>query len=556
MRHTNPPPPWSQRLVRLENAEAEIIQETEMEGEEAVGRRPSPVTRSSPKTVAGTNTVAGFANTRPHSNPSIGADGVASKHSDRGEIAAGRRPGGASRASAGATTDEDRDARELESMLMGLEIDREEPSWAAGRDHSGNTPVVDLTGEELGDAAVVGRGPGEEGASKQQSPSPPALGGSVVGPAGLGGHAVAGEGVLGDTIRGASGSASGVEESFTIQDWDFGGAPGEPSSSRRGDSGLADGVLAGGDGLGGRATTAAHQDDRSPAPFTISDVEGEAEDGERALRSKNPAAAAAAAAAASADADLTRDLLGSIAETLTPSASAEARDGAPDSPPLLLVTKSELSLVNLMAEAGEESGELLGAGSRAPEDESPRLEAVVVAGREALAPVFGAEGEGAGAGRRQGRRPAPFERSSSAFDDALFGEGSEAHTGVSADDGLAARFEGGVSSPSRGGGGGGVKEAVVEAGRGVKALSARGKVLMSGVGRKVGRGGGASDGAVGHSHAAAAPVFSLGHERWVTCGFASSLTVSRAGHEDAVGRALRDASSVLALDSMNYFLSR
>ncbi|CAN0049048.1 unnamed protein product, partial [Hapterophycus canaliculatus] len=45
--------------------------------------------------------------------------------------------------------------------------------------------------------------------------------------------------------------------------------------------------------------------------------------------------------------------------------------------------------------------------------------------------------------------------------------------------------------------------------------------------------------------------------RWLTCGFTSAHTVGRGGQEaDSVGRALRDSASVLALDSMNYFLAR
>ncbi|CAM9447701.1 unnamed protein product, partial [Scytosiphon promiscuus] len=51
--------------------------------------------------------------------------------------------------------------------------------------------------------------------------------------------------------------------------------------------------------------------------------------------------------------------------------------------------------------------------------------------------------------------------------------------------------------------------------------------------------------------------FSLGHRRWLTCGFTSAHTVGREGQEaESVGRALRDSASVLALDNMNYFLAR
>ena len=97
----------------------------------------------------------------------------------------------------------------------------------------------------------------------------------------------------------------------------------------------------------------------------------------------------------------------------------------------------------------------------------------------------------------------------------------------------------------------GVREAAAVGGGGVKTSGALGKVEVI-VKAKV-----LSASAAARARAAvASPVFSLGHERWVTCGFASGLTVSRAGHTDAVGRALRDASSVLALDGVNYFLAR
>lgn len=68
----------------------------------------------------------------------------------------------------------------------------------------------------------------------------------------------------------------------------------------------------------------------------------------------------------------TRKLLGSIAETLTPHAAAtQEGDGGRESGPLL-VTRSELALVSLMEEAGEEQPGLLGARSCPPGDESPR----------------------------------------------------------------------------------------------------------------------------------------------------------------------------------------
>lgn len=52
------------------------------------------------------------------------------------------------------------------------------------------------------------------------------------------------------------------------------------------------------------------------------------------------------------------------------------------------------------------------------------------------------------------------------------------------------------------------------------------------------------------------PVFSLAHERWVRCGFTAGFAGGKGGPEECIGRALRGASNVLALDSINYFLAR
>ena len=150
----------------------------------------------------------------------------------------------------------------------------------------------------------------------------------------------------------------------------------------------------------------------------------------------------------------------------------------------LLMTPSEMALVELMEEAGEESGELLGAGSRAP------------------APAEDDD---------KSRKSGGFSREGSrgAFDDALVEASAAAQ-----------------SRPSN--------HAIAVPAVAAGATSARAA-----------------------SREAKKPPFSLGHERWITCGFAVDDYGLSSGDRDAhVGRALRGASTVLALDGINYFLAR
>lgn len=190
----------------------------------------------------------------------------------------------------------------------------------------------------------------------------------------------------------------------------------------------------------------------------------------------------------------TRELLGSIAATLTPLVT-EGEEGDEEWYPLqqkerqrspsrsrspLLMTPSEMALVELMEEAGEESGELLGAGSRAP-----------------VPPPVDDKNHKAGSVRRVESR--------GAFDDAL-AEGSRAAGSRPSNDVVATPA---VASAS----------------------AAQEKHKKS--------------------------PFSLGHERWITCGFVvDDFGLSSGDHEAQIGRALRGTSTVLSLDGINYFLAR
>lgn len=185
--------------------------------------------------------------------------------------------------------------------------------------------------------------------------------------------------------------------------------------------------------------------------------------------------------------DNTRELLGSIAATLTPLATEgeegwyplQEQEGQRSQSPLLM-TPSEMALVEIMEEAGEESGELLGAGSRAP----------------VPPPVGDVKSNKAGSVRRVESR--------GAFDDAL-AEGSRA-TG---------------SRPNKD---------VVDTPAAACAGATREKKK---------------------------PPFSIDHERWITCGFSvDDFGLTSGDHEAQISRALRGASTVLALDGINYFLAR
>lgn len=358
------------------------------------------------------------------------------------------------------------------------------------------------------------------------------------------------------------------------------------------------------------------------------------------------------------DNDSTLDLLDSIDATLTPSASAidgaasaggagddsnAGGDGDSSGGGPLLVTRSELALVSLMTEAGEEDGELL-RSEPAPESRRavPSIGGGVVGGHgdvggdvsrsgvEALsrrdAGGFGVASllaksatAGSAVGTRQhygssGRSPSfsssrPVQNNNnSSFDDALssgstpFGSSAAAAATTTSAAGSASALGGrriasepgvmpsssnsnsSIASPraaDRGvrdnlGGGFGTDGPASNiagclsssSGSSVSRLEGRGVPDAKGHPGTSERSG---DGAAAAAATAAAsgvslvakkkrvslpPAFSLGHERWVTCGFTAGFTASKGGHEACVARALRGTSTVLALDSVNYFLKR
>lgn len=371
--------------------------------------------------------------------------------------------------------DEDRDVRELESMLMGLEAEEELDN---------NVPVVQLAadGEEVGLAAAA--------AADNSVVALPRIRDRE----GEGGALLASE--AGQNLP-RVGRHSPV--AFTIEE----------------------------DGNDGNSSIS---NDPAEAPTTLG-----------VSPSLSPAASAAAAAASAADLESTRELLGSITATLNPSATDGGNgEVVSESGALLRVTRSELALVNLMEEAGEEPGGLSEAVPlRPPGDNNP--ESTPVAGEVSL--------------------------SRSGFDDAL----SAGSAALAAGDGDAGMNGGGTSGSGSGGvGGSGPRPGGAAASHERVGSSGGGNgSVLEGLGKVPGRTNSAPRGTAAAAEQGralnslsgprAGPVFSLGHDRWVTCGFTSVHTVGRGGQDAAsasVGRALRDASSVLALDNVNYFMAR
>lgn len=278
----------------------------------------------------------------------------------------------------------------------------------------------------------------------------------------------------------------------------------------------------------------------------------------------------------------TERLLGTVAESLTPGEPPHsAGDRADESSAKghgLLATKSELALVRLMEEAREDVGDML----------------VDHVGRMPL------EGGSDPGGLEVGKPPPGPVRKNSGFDDVLI-EGSTVHGaasspraergGGSGDSKAVSHKDSGGSDGSDSrhrpsphasveqaiGGGGGMGRRPAHAVEGPVALpgltatgARRTPVQGSGQSRKDTHAAKVEPGVVGAAvegsrsdadrkdgkQRAVPAVFSLGHDRWVTCGFLSGFVVDKAGPTSSVSMALRGAGSVLALDSLNYFLWR
>lgn len=224
------------------------------------------------------------------------------------------------------------------------------------------------------------------------------------------------------------------------------------------------------------------------------------------------------------DLDVTEILLGSIAESLTPGASLEGTSAGNDStepPASMAMTKSELALVNLMVEAGEESGDMLVTrGQQGPKKT-----------------MFGNEES----------EPTPMRgisRGNSGFDDVLI-DLSLGSSHPEAVHGSGGRV-GPTSAPPTRVGDGHVRKAVAPL-RSPRSTLRNELVSATMVPAPT---------AANRDHEEAKEAFSLGHRRWVSCGFKSGLVVDMSGPASAVSAALMAAGSVLALDSLNYFLWR
>lgn len=387
-----------------------------------------------------------------------------------------------------AAVDEDRDVRELESMLMGLEAEEEDYE---------NIPFAELTADgeaELAEAAAS--------ADKEEEDVEACI-------------VVAGE---------------GAERSKTT-----------PESPPAAASGIGEGNRGSGATMPG-ANDGVDSGSRNTSPaFTIGEDVDEGDAGR--LQASTTETTSPPPIASASDLESTEALLGSIADTLTPAADAGDGDPESDAGRPLLATRSELALVNLMEEAEQKPGVLAGAGeSRLPGGGTSESSLRSSSGG------IGGAGDGGAAGRH------PNRGGQSGFDDVL----SVGSTAFGSSD---AAGKGGVGSGSGtsvvGDGDGPVGEtsrtgAVRPAAAAASYATGDDKTAAAGLSEY-------SAAAAGKTESAppASPVFSLGHERWVTCGFTSAHTVGRRDEEDAsVGRALRDASSVLALDSINYFLAR
>ncbi|CAN0329669.1 unnamed protein product, partial [Ectocarpus sp. 8 AP-2014] len=470
---------------RLERVEHEMLLEAAERGEDAVGLVPLP---------ARDDKDGGGRNTRHAAAAAAAGDG-GTRHSNK----------------VPAAVDEDRDVRELESMLMGLEAEEEDYE---------SIPFAELTADGEAELAEAAAASADKEAEEEAC------------------FVVAGEGAeKGETAPEPLPAASSVGEGNRASEATL--------------SGANDGVDRGGGGGGGGSRNT------SPA-FTIGEDADEGDAG--GLQASTTETTSPPPAASASDLESAQALLGSIADTLTPAAAAGDGDSGSDTGRPLLATRSELALVHLMEEAEQEPGVLAGAGESGPpgptSETSPRSSGGGIGGA----------GGGGGSGRHRSRG------GQSGFDGVLsvgstaFGSSDTAGKGgVGSGSGDNPRHDDGTKA----GGGVGGSGAGSTDGSSAAEISRKGAVQAAAAAASYAAGDAkaaaagpseSSMAAAGKSESAppaASPVFSLGHERWITCGFTSAHTVGRREEEEAsVGRALRDASSVLALDSMNYFLAR
>lgn len=254
------------------------------------------------------------------------------------------------------------------------------------------------------------------------------------------------------------------------------------------------------------------------------------------------------------DLEDTEKLLGSIAESLTPGAPLEGSSTGNDSaaPSSMAMTKSELALVNLMVEAGEESGDMLATPGQ----------------KESGKTAPNSDGEA--------KPTRGVARGNSGFDDALMkrsnpdglstsvrlermdssGNGTVINTrelGELRDNSSSSQTE--TVAGARGGVGPTVPTTTVTD-AGVREAVAPMRSPRSTLRNELVSANFAAPTAAKRHHEEAEQVFSLGHQRWVSCGFKSGLVVDMSGPTSAVSAALLSAGSVLALDSVNYFLWR
>lgn len=301
----------------------------------------------------------------------------------------------------------------------------------------------------------------------------------------------------------------------------------------------------------------------SQLEFTI-DEDFDSSDAKREI---SPRTDEQAHASSALEFESTEELLGSIAATLTPETEAAGNSGQST----LAMTKSELALVNLMTEAGEESGEFLATPMASAASGALSTERDIRQGHPPLPTVSRGhnrrdEGSVAYDASREGGGLSSFK---SGFDDTLEGHamatGSVRSLGSRRSDaGGATSGHGSVAPVKTEGSGVPTSSKIVEA----KSTGASDIDRLLIHSKSSGSDSVDTEDATGKdervmlkkatssSSSERADKFSLGHSRWMTCSFASGLVLDKGGHASSVGRALRAAGSVLALDSINYFLWR
>lgn len=524
---------------RLETAEKNLLQGATAEDEASVGLQPTSDTKGPGR---------GYEPTESSASKSVGV-GIPSNLSGGGGGLKTTGPCGPR-----SPMNVDEDVRELENMFLGIEGD--DPSWADGDTKSVSNN--DVPGDDATSAAA--RELREQIDHDMQGTS-----------VSMEGEGAAETGAGSDIAGKVFDAGKSTMQAFSIEEDEGEGAAAEKLAVGHGNS------TAVRDERGTLVTTSRRRGSRR-------DVDSDFEDTEK--------------------------LLGSIAESLTPTPGATPLEkGAIGSntdhvSSSLAITKSELALVNLMVEAGEESGEMLataGAGCSST--------------KSSTAVNFGSSDniDTSALGGRSEKTKAPlsrgYRRANSGFDDVLI-EGSTSHgssSSINAEDGSGA-VDAGVrgdtrtrdtpqvvrndpasssiaaetvmdsdsksaivsSSPA----GETDVKATKNATSTLAATDTLEDIALTGVvadappvarsPRTVLR----SEVVVGNSTEATRTslaerhegtmkqVFSLEHQRWVSCGFKSGLVVDMLGPASSVRAALVDAGSVLALDSLNYFLWR